>query len=88
VRGLHGAARRRRTSERRGESRGEPRRRTGERAKTSQRVSPQTPSHNTQVRGVINTITGGFAGGGSSASARKKHLRVVQAVNTITMPIR
>ena len=29
-----------------------------------------------------------MAGGGSSASARKKHLRVVQAVNVITIPIR
>lgn len=35
----------------------------------------------TLVRGVINTIVSWFAGGGSSASSRKKHLRNVQAVH-------
>jgi len=40
------------------------------------------------IRGVINNIAGGFAGGGSSASARKKHLQAVQAVNSTIRPIR
>ncbi|XP_020225378.1 uncharacterized protein LOC109807268 [Cajanus cajan] len=31
----------------------------------------------TQPRRVINTITGGFAGGGSTSSAQKRHLRAV-----------
>jgi len=51
-------------------------------------LSPQPTGQNRQVRGVINTIAGGFDGGGSSASARKRHLRVVQVVNMIIVPIR
>jgi len=34
-------------------------------------------------REVINTIAGGFAGGGSTNNARKKHLRAVHQVNTV-----
>ncbi|XP_014503276.1 uncharacterized protein LOC106763624 [Vigna radiata var. radiata] len=33
------------------------------------------------TRGVINTISGGFAGGGPSVSARKRHLRGLHHVN-------
>jgi len=40
------------------------------------------------VRGVINVIAGGFAGGGSSLTARKRHLRIVQSVNAISRSIR
>jgi len=40
------------------------------------------------LRGVINTIAGGFAGGGSTATARRKHLRVVQAINVVITPLR
>ncbi|XP_022634739.1 uncharacterized protein LOC106756924 [Vigna radiata var. radiata] len=32
------------------------------------------------VRGVINTILGGFAGGGSTSAARKRHLRNLRSV--------
>ena len=35
------------------------------------------------VRGFISTISGGFTGGGVSSSARKKHLRNIQTINTI-----
>jgi len=35
-------------------------------------------------REVINTISGGFAGGGSTNITRKKHLRVVHQVNAVT----
>ncbi|XP_014498742.1 uncharacterized protein LOC106759880 [Vigna radiata var. radiata] len=35
------------------------------------------------VRGVINTISGGFAGGGPSVSARKRHLRSLHHVNQV-----
>ena len=35
-------------------------------------------------REVINTIAGGFAGGGSTNNARKKHLRAVYQVNAVT----
>jgi len=36
-------------------------------------------------REVINTIADGFAGGGSSNSARKKHMRVVHQVNSVNI---
>jgi len=36
------------------------------------------------LRGTINTISGGFASGGSTSSARKKHLRHIQSINHIT----
>jgi len=65
---------RQQTLERKREPRGEPRPRTGERARTPQRAPPQLVRHNTSIRGVVNTIAGGFAGGGSLASARKNAL--------------
>ncbi|XP_020209300.1 uncharacterized protein LOC109794245 [Cajanus cajan] len=36
------------------------------------------------LQGVINTITSGFAGGGSSSSARKRHLQSINNVHTDT----
>ncbi|XP_020207952.1 uncharacterized protein LOC109792914 [Cajanus cajan] len=36
-----------------------------------------------QPQRVINTIAGGFAGGGSTSSAQKRHLRAVRAVHAI-----
>ena len=67
------------------------------------KVSEQ-PSKSTQnskqtmpIQGIINTIAGGFAGGGQTELARRKHLRAVQAVmsvghvlprrSTLTIPI-
>ncbi|XP_020231462.1 uncharacterized protein LOC109812019 [Cajanus cajan] len=43
-----------------------------------------------QPRRVINTIAGGFVGGGGSSSARKRHLRAIKSVNAIgwASPIR
>ncbi|XP_020240629.1 uncharacterized protein LOC109819334 [Cajanus cajan] len=38
---------------------------------------------NARPRKIINTIAGGFAGGGSTSSARKRHLRAVRDVNTV-----
>ncbi|XP_020238553.1 uncharacterized protein LOC109817646 [Cajanus cajan] len=38
-------------------------------------------SEGNNIRGVINTIAGGFVGGGSSNSARKRHLRNVHNVD-------
>ena len=35
------------------------------------------------LRGVINYIAGGFAGRGSTASARKKYVRAIQSVNAV-----
>ncbi|XP_014489656.1 uncharacterized protein LOC106752481 [Vigna radiata var. radiata] len=38
-------------------------------------------SPNRTVRGVINTISRGFAGGGSTLAARKRHLRSLHSIN-------
>ncbi|XP_020225277.1 uncharacterized protein LOC109807163 [Cajanus cajan] len=38
---------------------------------------------NARPRKIINTIAGGFAGGGSTSSARKRHLRAVRSVNSV-----
>ena len=35
------------------------------------------------LRGIINTISDGFASGGSTSSARKRHLRHIQSINHI-----
>ncbi|XP_014515523.1 uncharacterized protein LOC106773338 [Vigna radiata var. radiata] len=54
---------------------------------------PETNGGNERpLRGIINTISGGFAGGGPSSAARKRHLRSLLNVNGIrmarrTMPI-
>jgi len=36
------------------------------------------------LRGTINTISGGFPSGGSTLSAKKRHLRHIQSINHIT----
>ncbi|KAJ1410034.1 hypothetical protein SESBI_22269 [Sesbania bispinosa] len=38
----------------------------------------------TEIRGTVTTISGGFIGGGSTSSARKKYSRSVMQVNTVT----
>jgi len=43
-------------------------------------IAPTDPP----LRGTINTLSGGFASGGSTSSARKKHLRHLQSINHIT----
>lgn len=43
----------------------------------SQSRSRNKPDNDRPVRGVINTISGGFSGGGSTSSARKRHLRTL-----------
>ncbi|XP_014506155.1 uncharacterized protein LOC106765899 [Vigna radiata var. radiata] len=46
------------------------------RKKTRPRIDrSRSRSTDRTVRGVINTISGGFAGGGSTSAARKRHLR-------------
>jgi len=40
------------------------------------------------LRSTINTISGGFARGGSSASTRKRHLKAMQFVNSISRTFR
>jgi len=56
----------------------------GQRQRTDRSRSPRRLNRRvTPVRRVINTIAGGFAGGGPSASGRKRHLRNVQAVHHV-----
>jgi len=43
----------------------------------------EAPRRKTPLRGTINTISGGFVGGGCSSSSRKKHLRAVQSVYAV-----
>ncbi|XP_047154210.1 uncharacterized protein LOC124825602 [Vigna umbellata] len=47
-------------------------------ARRSRSMSVERP-----LKGHINTILGGFAGGGSTSSARKRHLRGLRSVNSI-----
>ncbi|XP_020220974.1 uncharacterized protein LOC109803701 [Cajanus cajan] len=64
-----------------------PRNRSRERSRSQERNDQRDRN---QPRRVINTIVGGFAGGGSSSSARKRHLRAIKSVNAIgrASPIR
>ncbi|XP_020208397.1 uncharacterized protein LOC109793340 [Cajanus cajan] len=57
-----------------------PRNRSRERSRSQERNDQRDRNH---PRRVINTIAGGFAGGGSSSSARKRHLRAIKSVNVI-----
>ena len=41
------------------------------------------PTHHQQPLGEINVISGGFAGGGESRSARKAHLRSIRSGETL-----
>ncbi|XP_020230316.1 uncharacterized protein LOC109811091 [Cajanus cajan] len=50
-----------------------------ERSRSRDRRDDPTPSH----RRVINTITGGFAGGGSTSSAQKRHLQAIRSVHAV-----
>ncbi|XP_020202611.1 uncharacterized protein LOC109788328 [Cajanus cajan] len=62
--------------------RGLPRRRFRERSRTPEKNDRQHDRN--QPRRVINIIARGFAGGGSTSSARKRHLRAIRSVNAVT----
>ncbi|XP_020205604.1 uncharacterized protein LOC109790783 [Cajanus cajan] len=70
-----------RESERGNRERAPPRRRSQERSRSPERNEQQRDRN--QHRRVINTIAGGFAGGGSSSSAHKRHLRTIKSVNAV-----
>ncbi|XP_014506291.1 uncharacterized protein LOC106766042 [Vigna radiata var. radiata] len=40
------------------------------------------------LRGIINTISGGFAGGGSTSSARKRSIRALRSIHAVDVPKR
>ncbi|XP_020232498.1 uncharacterized protein LOC109812850 [Cajanus cajan] len=64
-----------------------PRNQSRERSRSQDRNNQRDRN---QPRRVINTIAGGFAGGRSSSSAQKRHLRAIKSVNAIgwASPIR
>ncbi|XP_020236319.1 uncharacterized protein LOC109815914 [Cajanus cajan] len=55
--------------------------RSHERSKSQERNNRKQDQN--QPRRVINTIAGGFAKGGSTSSARKRHLRAIKSVNAV-----
>ncbi|XP_027927449.1 uncharacterized protein LOC114184336 [Vigna unguiculata] len=73
--------------EKRREPEPERRRRGPSRAHHSPRRS-RSRSHDKPLRGYINTISGGFAGGGSSSAARKRHVRALKSVHLVEKKIR
>ena len=62
------------------EREGEGTRRRAEPKKDDKRDKRERP-----LRGVINYILGGFAGGGATTSTRKKYVREIQSVNAVTV---
>ncbi|XP_017417505.1 uncharacterized protein LOC108328191 [Vigna angularis] len=52
----------------------------------SERSRSRSRSRERPLRGHINTISGGFAGGGSTASARKRHIRALHSVHSVDRP--
>ncbi|XP_027905607.1 uncharacterized protein LOC114165139 [Vigna unguiculata] len=63
------------------------RRRESSRAHRSPRRS-RSRSRDKPLRGYINTISGGFAEGGSSSSARKRHVRALKSVHLVEKKVR
>ncbi|XP_017420294.1 uncharacterized protein LOC108330317 [Vigna angularis] len=79
----------RRTSPRRPERQERSRRDRTDRPRFERwRSRSRSMSHDRPLRGHINTISGGFAGGGSSLSARKRHVRALQSVHVVDKPRR
>ncbi|XP_014517467.1 uncharacterized protein LOC106774959 [Vigna radiata var. radiata] len=60
----------------------EPPRQKTERSRESSRS--RSRKRDTTPRGRIDTILGGFSGGGASSSARKRHLRNLRSVHSLT----
>ncbi|XP_014515665.1 uncharacterized protein LOC106773494 [Vigna radiata var. radiata] len=67
--------------------------RTPERRRTDRRSRSRSRDEGQRrpLRGIINTISGGFAGGGHTSSARKRSIRALRAVHAVdvqkrTMP--
>ena len=80
-----------RRTERRNDQRAErrePRREPARAQNAEQREPPQPQPRRADdrppLRGTINMISGGFAGGGRSSSSRKRHLRAVQQIHVIS----
>ncbi|XP_014524300.1 uncharacterized protein LOC106780512 [Vigna radiata var. radiata] len=52
------------------------------------RSRSQERGHSRPLRGVINTISGGFASGGQSSSARKRSIRTLRSIHAVEVPKR
>jgi len=67
----------------------EPERREREPSRTHRSLRrSRSWSRDKPLRGYINTISGGFAGGGSSSSARKRHVRALKSVHLVEKKVR
>ncbi|XP_014503256.1 uncharacterized protein LOC106763598 [Vigna radiata var. radiata] len=66
----------------RGQSR-QPRRLDNQSRYEERRHRSRSRSRDRPIRGRNNTISGGFAGGGPSSSARKHHVRALRSVNSV-----
>jgi len=73
--------------EKRREPKPERRRREPSRTHQSPRRSCSR-SRDKPLRGYINTISGGFAGGGSSSTAWKRHVRALKSVHLVEKKVR
>ncbi|XP_047181806.1 uncharacterized protein LOC124848211 [Vigna umbellata] len=79
----------RRASPRKPERHGRSRNDQTDRSRSKRRRSrSRSRSHDRPLRGHINTISSGFAGGGSSSSARKRHVWALQSVHSVDKPRR
>ncbi|XP_047160394.1 uncharacterized protein LOC124830663 [Vigna umbellata] len=77
----------RRTSPRRPERQERSRKDRIDRPRSERRRSrSRSRSHDRPLRGHINTIFSGFAGGGSSSSARNLHVRALRSVHAVYKP--
>ncbi|XP_014523041.1 uncharacterized protein LOC106779453 [Vigna radiata var. radiata] len=57
--------------------------RSRQRERDRSRSHPREHVRERPIRGRIDTISGGFAGGGVSSSARKRHLRNLRSINNV-----
>ncbi|XP_014523893.1 uncharacterized protein LOC106780154 [Vigna radiata var. radiata] len=62
--------------------------RSGDNKRTRHRSQSRDEGGSRPLRGMINTISGGFASGGSSSSARKRSIRALRSIHAVDVPKR
>ncbi|XP_014497027.1 uncharacterized protein LOC106758609 [Vigna radiata var. radiata] len=60
----------------------------GQRERSRSRSRSRTGGNTGPLQGIINTIFGGFAGGGTSSSARKRSIRHLRTIHAVDVPRR